>query len=156
MWSLTTPRSVSSRPPETPIATRPASPNGKTSWATVSSASTVRFWSMWPHLSSPRRMSLLLQGRNCLFPGNIRKTSKRSWPLHRMLPEGTIWAFFVTCGVLRVRFFSCFPERCPYRSIDWTCMSKKDENRLYRSTDWTYESTLAVDKRKIVSATGKR
>ena len=70
------------------------------------------------------------------------------------IPEGTIWAFFVTCGVLRVRFFSCFPERCPYRSIDWTCMSKKDENRLYRSTDWTYESTLAVDKRKIVSGGG--
>ena len=49
-----------------------------------------------------------------------------------------------------------FPRKVPYRSIDWTCMSKKDEKRLYRSTDWTYESTLAVDKRKIASATGKR
>ena len=70
------------------------------------------------------------------------------------IPEGTIWAVFVTCHVLRVRFFSCFPERCPYRSIGGTHTSKKGEKRLYRYTDWTYASTRAVEKRINVSGGG--
>ena len=42
----------------------------------------------------------------------------------------------------------------PYRSTGGTHTSKKGEKRLYRYTDWTYASTRAVEKRKIVSGGG--
>ena len=104
MWSLTTPRSVSSRPPATPIATKPASPSGKTCWTTVFYASTAPSSSMWLHPSFLRPILFPLPGRNCPFPGNTRKMSKRSWPLHRMLarslPQVTKTFENVPSGVL--------------------------------------------------------
>ena len=78
-WSPMTPKSALSRPPATSIATKPASPSGKTFWAAVFYASTGPTWSMWHLLPLAHKIPSPSAKSSSRSPGNTRKTSRRCW-----------------------------------------------------------------------------